>query len=59
MLSIYFLEVNEKGDKTKKALGKHVINFYSTLISQVVKLRGVKKLEQDVENDPIFKKSDG
>ena len=32
-------EVNEKGEKTGKALGKHVINLYLTGISRVVKVR--------------------
>ena len=27
-------ELNEKGEKTEKALGKHVINLYSTRISR-------------------------
>ena len=36
--------------KTGKALGKHVISLYSTGISQVVKIREVKKLQQDIEN---------
>ena len=48
-------ELNEKGEKTGKALGKHVINLYSTRISRVVKIRDVKKLQQDIENDPIIK----
>ena len=48
-------ELNEKGEKTGKALGKHVINLYSTGISRVVKIRDVKKLQQDIENDPIIK----
>ena len=47
--------MNEKGEKTGKALGKHIINLYSTGISQVVKIRDVKKLKQDIENDPIIK----
>ena len=47
-------ELNEKGEKTGKALGKHV-NLYSTVISRVVKIRDVKKLQQDIENDPIIK----
>ena len=47
-------ELNEKGDKTGKALGKHVINLYSTGISRLVKISGVKKLQQDIENDPII-----
>ena len=48
-------ELNEKGEKTEKALGKHVVNLYSTGISWVDKIRDVKKLEQDIENDPIIK----
>ena len=47
-------EVNEKGEKTGKALGKHVINIYSSGISRMVKIRDVKKLRQDIENDPII-----
>ena len=38
-------ELNEKGEKTGKALGKHVINLYSTGISRVVKIGDVKKLQ--------------
>ena len=41
--------------KTGKALGKHVINLYSTGISRMVKIRDVYKLEQDIEDDPIIK----
>ena len=48
-------KLNEKGEETAKALGKHVINLYSTEISWVVKIRDVKKLQQDIENDPIIK----
>ena len=45
-------ELNEKGEKNGKALGKHVINLYSTGISG---WQDVKKLRQDIENDPIIK----
>ena len=48
-------ELNEKGEKTGKALGKQVINMYSTRISRMVKIRDVKKLQQDIENDLIIK----
>ena len=48
-------ELNEKGEKTGKALGKHAINLYSTGIFRVVKIRDVKKLQQDIESDPIIK----
>ena len=40
---------------TGKNLGKHVINLYSTRISQLVKIRDAKKLWQDIENDPVIK----
>ena len=49
------LELNEKGERTGKALGKHVIKLYSTGISRVVKIRDVHKLRQDSESDPIIK----
>ena len=48
-------ELNEKGEKTGKALGKHVIDLYSVGISRWLKTRDVKKLQQDIENDPIIK----
>ena len=48
-------ELNEKGEKTGKALGKHVINLYSTGISRWLKIKDVKKLWQDIENDPVIK----
>ena len=48
-------ELNEKGEKTGKASRKHVINLYSTGISRVVKIRDVKNLQQNIENDPIIK----
>ena len=48
-------ELNKKGEKTGKTLGKHVINLYSTGISQWLKIKDIKKLLQDIENDPIIK----
>ena len=48
-------ELNKKGEKTGKALGKHVINLYSTGISRLPKIKDVKKLRQDIEDDPIIK----
>ena len=48
-------ELNKKGEKTGKALGKHVINLCSTRISRVIKIRDAKKLRQSIENDPIIK----
>ena len=37
-------ELNERGEKTEKASGKHAVNLYSTGISRVLKIRDVKKL---------------
>ena len=48
-------KLNEKSEKTGKALDKHVINLYSTDIYQWLKIKDVKKLCQDIENDPIIK----
>ena len=48
-------ELNKNGEKTAKVLGKHAINLYSTSISQFVKIRDVKKLWQEIENDPVIK----
>ena len=43
-------ELNGKAEKTGKALGKHVIKLYSIRISQVAKIKDVKKLQQDIED---------
>ena len=48
-------EITEKGEKTAKALGKLVIKLYSKGISRFVKIRDVKKLHQDIEDDPLIK----
>ena len=46
-------ELNKKGEKKGKALGKHVINLYSIGISRWFKIRDIKKLQHDIENDLI------
>ena len=48
-------ELNEKGGKTGRALGKHVLDLYSTGLSQWPKIKDVKKICQDIEDDPIIK----
>ena len=48
-------ELNKKDEKTGKALGKHVINLYSTRIFWWLKIKDVKKLLPDIENNPIIK----
>ena len=47
--------MNEKSEKTARALGKHVIKLYSNGISRAVKIRDIKKLRQDIENHLIIK----
>ena len=34
---------------------RHVINLYSTGVSRWFKIKDVKKLKQDIEDDPIIK----
>ena len=36
-------------------MGKHVTNLYSTGISHFVRIKDVKKLRKNIENDPIIK----
>ena len=48
-------ELNEKGGKTGRALGKHVLDLYSTGLSQWLKIKDVKKIRQDIEDDPVIK----
>ena len=45
--------------KMGRALGKHVISLYSTGIAQVFKIRDEKKLQPDIESDPIVKEEMG
>ena len=35
-------------------MGKHVINLYSTGISRWLKIKDVKKLQPEIENNPII-----
>ena len=48
-------ELKEMFQKTGKAPGKHVIGLYLSDISQVDKIRNVRKLQQEIENDPIIR----
>ena len=55
MLNTSSVNVNEKGEKTGKVLGKYVIRLYSTGISQMVKTRNLIKIQQDIGNDLVIK----
>ena len=48
-------QLNQKGEKTEYVLRKHVISLHLSGTAQVVKIRDIKKLQQDIENDPIIK----
>ena len=48
-------ELNEKGGKTGRILGKDVISLYPNGISEMVKIRDVNKLQQDIENNPMIR----
>ena len=48
-------EITEKGEKTAKVLGRHIIKLYSNEISWLAKIRDVKKLKQDIADDPFIK----
>ena len=44
-------ELNKNGEKRPKALRKHAYILSSNEVSQVTKIKDVKKLQQDIEND--------
>ena len=48
-------ELNEKGEKTAKVLGKHATNLYCKGICWWVKIKDVNKLCKNNEDDPIIK----
>ena len=48
-------EMNKKGEKTARVFGRHVIKLYCNTISPLVNIRDVKKLRQDIEDDPLIK----
>ena len=45
-------ELNEKGEKTGKALGQHVIILYSTTISRMVKRVAQEACDKEVRRKP-------
>ena len=48
-------KLNENGQKARKALDKQIISLHSTRISQVVKIKDVKELQQDIQNGSIIR----
>ena len=50
-------ELQHKGEKTGKAMGKHLIKIYSNGVSKVLRIDDMKQLRKDIDEDPIIKDS--
>lgn len=50
-------ELQEKGEKTAKALSSQAISMYSKVVGRVVQLDSAESLCKDIEEDPIIKDS--
>ena len=48
-------ELIKKGEKTATVLGKHAIKLYSNGTSRWLKIKDVKKLRKDIEDDLLIK----
>ena len=50
-------ELQHKGEKTAKAMGKHLIKIYSNGVSKVLRIDDMEQLRKDIDDDPIIKDS--
>ena len=50
-------ELQHKGEKTGKAMGKHLIKLYSNGVSKVLRIDDMEQLRKDIDEDPIIKDS--
>ena len=50
-------ELQHKGEKTGKAMGKHLIKIYSNGVSKVLRIDDMEQLRKDIDEDPIIKES--
>ena len=50
-------ELQHKGEKTDKAMGKHLIQLYSNGVSKVLRIDNIEQLRKDIDEDPIIKDS--
>ena len=50
-------ELQRKGEKTGKAIGKHLIKLYSNGVSKVLRIDDMEQLRKDIDEDPIIKDS--
>ena len=50
-------ELQHKGEKTGKAMGKHLIKIYSNGVCKVLRIDNMEQLREDIDEDPIIKDS--
>ena len=50
-------ELQHKGEKTGKAMGKHLIKIYANGVSKVLRIDDMEQLRKDIDEDPIIKDS--
>ena len=50
-------ELQHKGEKTGKTMGKHLIKIYSNGVSKVFRIEDMEQLRKDIDEDPIIKDS--
>ena len=50
-------DLQHKGEKTGKAMGKHMINIYANGVSKVLRIDDIEQLRKDIEEDPFIKDS--
>ena len=50
-------ELQHKGEKTGKAMGKHLIKIYSNGVSKVLRIDDMEQLRKDIDEDLFIKDS--
>ena len=50
-------ELQHKGEKTSKAMTKHLIKIYSNGVSKVLRIDNIEQLRKDIDENPIIKDS--
>ena len=50
-------DLQHKGEKTGKAMGKHLINIYANGVSKVLRIDDMEQLRKYIYQDPIIKDS--
>ena len=50
-------DFQHKGEKTGKAMGKHLINIYSNGVRKVLRIDDMEQSRKDIEEDPFIKDS--